>query len=64
MQHLTFDTPTRQPAFGPWARLVQSGKAWRPVPSGSKDSNNGVLGSKYLNMNGIWFLKPYNFLKA
>ena len=27
-------------------------------PEGSKDSNNGVLGPKYYNLNGIWDLKP------
>ena len=26
---------------------------------GSKDPNNGVLGPKYYNINGIWALKPY-----
>ena len=30
-----------------------------PLPSGSKDPNNRVLGLKYYNIIGIWALKPY-----
>ena len=29
-------------------------------PKGSKDPNNGALGPKYYNINGIWALKPHN----
>ena len=30
------------------------------IPEGSKDSNNGVSGPKYYNIDGIWALKPHD----
>ena len=29
------------------------------LPEGSKDPNNGVLGPKYYDIDGIWALKRY-----
>ena len=31
----------------------------KAAPLGSKDPNNGVLGPKYYDINGIWALNPY-----